>query len=204
MITRLSGTLVEFELTEAVIDVNGVGYSVSIPMSTCDKLPNMGEKVVLHTWLHVREDAMQLFGFYTKDERKLFQLVTTVSGIGPKLALNVLSCMSVNDFSRALISGDVKALTKISGIGKRVAERLIVELREKIQNLDIDLEDTSHASPGTSKLSPASRDAIAALETLGFKREKAKSVVESVLSEAGSESMQAQALIRKALQILNS
>ena len=127
MISRLTGKLVESDLTEAVIDVNGIGFSVSIPMSTFEKLPTVGGAVSLYTVLQVREDNMQLFGFATKEERTLFNLLTaTVSGIGPKLALNVLSCISIDGFIRAVSESDVKALSKINGIGKRTAERMVV------------------------------------------------------------------------------
>ena len=113
MIARLVGTLIESTFTEIVIDVNGVGYLINIPMSTYDTLPRHGEKVTVLTYLHVREDALELYGFATSEERELFSLLRTVSGIGPKVALNILSSMTVRNFCAAIAAGDVKMLTRL-------------------------------------------------------------------------------------------
>jgi Holliday junction DNA helicase RuvA len=199
VIAHLHGILAECDLTEVVVDVQGVGYHVSVPMSTFDRLPRQGEAVRLFTHLQVREDLMQLFGFATKEERQLFHLLIEVTGIGPRLALNILSCMSVERFAQALMAEDLKALAKISGIGKRSAERLVVELREKIKKL----------APGAGLASaPAvsadAQDAISALETLGFKADAARKVVQAICEEAGGKPPTAENLIRKALARLNS
>lgn len=202
MISRLAGILQEADLTDVVVDVNGVGYALSVPMSTFDKLPALGQPVVLHTHLNVREDAMQLFGFATVPERRLFRLLITISGIGPRLALNVLSCMPIASFCSTVASGDVKALSRINGVGKRTAERLIVELREKVVDLDPTAGLNAAAGPGAA--SQEASDAVAALETLGFKADLARKAVDAVLAEQPGSPGTAENLIRKALQRLNS
>ena len=133
MITFLHGQLVEALPTRVVVDVNGVGYEALIPLSSYNRLPPPGQPVRLLTQLVVREDAHTLYGFMTAEERDLFRLlVNTVSGIGPKIALNILSGINVTAFRGAVANGDVKALSQISGVGKKTAERMIVELRDKI------------------------------------------------------------------------
>lgn len=201
MIAHLHGILAECDLTEVVVDVQGVGYHVSVPMSTFDRLPRQGEPVRLYTHLQVREDLMQLFGFASREERQLFLLLINVTGIGPRLALNILSCMSVERFAQALVSEDLKALAKISGIGKRSAERLVVELREKIKQLAPAAE---FAAPGAASLPADAQDAVSALETLGFKTDAARKVVQAICAEAGDKPPTAENLIRKALARLNS
>ena len=202
MITQLSGRLVTAELTEAVVDVNGVGYAVSVPMSTYDKLPRPGGEVVLLTHLQVREDAMQLFGFWTDEERRLFRLLITVSGVGPRLALNILSCMSVRGFCRTIAAGDVKGLSRVNGIGKRSAERLVVELKERVEEIE-----PAAALAGADQDVTGSReaqDAIAALETLGFKGEVARRTVRKLCAELPADQRTAEQLIRKALAAVNA
>jgi len=204
VISRLTGRLLEAELTEVVLDVNGVGYAVTVPMSTFDRLPRLGDSVVLHIHFSVREDAIQLYGFATTQERQLFRRLIEISGIGPRLALNVLSCMPVSTFCRALAAEDIKALSRISGIGKRVAQRLVVELREKVDEI---APGASLPSGGTETAAPQTReaqDAISALETLGYKGDQGRKAVDKVLKDAGDRSVSAQELIRKALQLLNS
>src|SRR5882672_12584085 len=133
MITFLRGKLVEALPTQAIVEVQGVGYEVLIPLSSFDKLPAPGGEVQLLTHLAVREDAHVLYGFMTGAERELFRLlINTVSGIGPKIALNILSGISVTAFRGAVANGDIKALSQISGVGKKTAERIVVELKDKV------------------------------------------------------------------------
>src|SRR5205085_8191531 len=133
MITFLSGTLIETLPTQVTVEVNGVGYETLIPLSSYDKLPQPGQQIRLLTHLAVREDAHTLYGFMTVPERELFRmLINTVSGIGPKIALNILSGISVTAFRGAVANGDIKALSQISGVGKKTAERMVVELKDKI------------------------------------------------------------------------
>ena len=199
MITQLTGILLEAELTEAVIDVQGVGYAVSIPISTYEKLPRPGEKVTLFTFLQPREDAWTLYGFISREERSFFKLLTGISGIGPKLALNALSALSVEVLSNAIAQGDVKSLSKINGIGKRSAERMILELKDKIS---ITVNGASTAAGPSAPQSPVAADAIAALETLGFKRDAAAKSVNALVAENPNSSVEQ--ILRMALAHLNS
>ena len=203
MITRLQGKLLECDLTEIVVDVQGVAFAVSVPMSTYDALPRPGVEVTVHTHLHVREDSMQLFGFATPEERALFRLLITVSGVGPRLALNVLSCMSVKSFCQAVIGGDAKALGRVNGIGKRSAERLIVELRERVEDID-PAAGLGKALPTGALNREAQQDALAALATLGFKTDPARKVLTKLGAELPPAEQTAENLIRRALAVLNS
>lgn len=208
MIAQLSGKLAVCDLTEVVVDVHGVGYAVTVPLSTLDKMPLLGESVTLLIHTHVREDAIILFGFVSKEERELFRLlIEHVSGIGPRLALNVLSCMSVNGFCSAISSGDLKSLAKISGVGKRTAERMVVELRDKVTAVSPAAAFGGAGADGTTPpgaLPRDAQDAIAALGTLGFKHDIATKVVQKLCDDAGKQPLGSEALIRKALMILNS
>src|SRR5881396_1532210 len=133
MITFLHGKLVDAVPTQVTIDVHGIGYEVLIPLSSFDKLPPRGEEVSILTHLAVREDAHVLYGFMTTAEREMFRLlINTVSGIGPKIALNILSGMNARAFRGAVANGDVRALSQISGVGKKTAERIVVELKDKV------------------------------------------------------------------------
>jgi holliday junction DNA helicase RuvA len=184
VITFLHGTLVEALPTQVVVDVKGVGYEALIPLSSYDKLPQPGHEVRLLTHLAVREDAHTLYGFMTQAERDLFRLlINTVSGIGPKLALNVLSGVSVTAFRGAVANGDVKALSQISGVGKKTAERIVVELRDKVG-----AAGAWEAASAQRSLSPADQkvnDAVLALIALGFKQVEAHDGVRSVQASLG-------------------
>ena len=203
MIAQLTGTLIDASFTEAIIDVNGVGYQVLIPMSTFDKLPRVDEKksVTLLTWLQVREDALTLFGFATRQERDVFLLLITVNGIGAKTALNILSCMNVVSFCQAVASGDLKSLKKISGVGPKSAERILVELRDKIQKIAPETTFGGGAVP--SKVDKAVEDAILALGQLGFQGPKFQKLVADVALEIPEDQRSTENIIRKALQALN-
>ena len=203
MIAQLTGILIDASFTEAIIDVNGVGYQVLIPMSTFDKLPRVDEKksVTLLTWLQVREDALTLFGFATRQERDVFLLLITVNGIGAKTALNILSCMNVVSFCQAVASGDLKSLKKISGVGPKSAERILVELRDKIQKIAPETSFGGGAVP--SKVDKAVEDAILALGQLGFQGPKFQKLVADVALEIPEDQRSTENIIRKALQALN-
>ncbi len=194
MIGRLRGELVEATFAECVIDAGGVGYEVMIPLSTFEKLPHPGGTVTL--WIHtqVREDAIVLFGFATAEERALFRVVTNVSGVGGKLGLNILSAMPVGNFSNAIEAGDLKLLSRISGIGKRTAERLVVELKGKLSAFMV-----PGGAGGPVARSEAVRDAAMALESLGYKRDAIDKALGKV---AGAADETCEDLLRKALQYL--
>ncbi len=202
MIARIRGILIEASLTEALVDVGGVGYLVFIPVSTFDKLPKPGQETTLLTHMHVREDAMQLYGFATIQERTLFELLTSVNGIGVKTALNVLSCMPVSSFCTAVTNGDVKSIKKINGIGEKSAERIILELKDKIAKI---FPETVYQTPqaAQSAKNPAVEDAVLALEQLGFKREKVLKIVLDIAAGLDKKECSTENLLRKSLQSLN-
>jgi len=196
MIGLLTGKIAEKDFSSCLIDVNGVGYEVLIPLSTFDRLPLNDETVTLFIHTQVREDAITLFGFATKEERTLFRELTNVSGIGGKLALNVLSTMPVANFCAAVEAGDVKALSRINGVGKRTAERMVVELKGRISNAD-----PAAAAP---EYGSAASDACAALEQLGYRKELVNKTINSLCSELTGQEPDVEQLIRLALQKLNS
>jgi len=185
MITFLNGKLAESLPTQVVVDVNGVGYEALIPLSSFDKLPPPGQPVKLLTQLIVREDAQTLYGFMTAAERDLFRLlINCVSGIGPKTALNVLSGMNVVAFRGAVANGDVKALSQIPGVGKKTAERIVVELRDKVGAAGaLEAASAKHAlSPDDQK----TNDATLALMALGFKQLEAHESVRAAQAMLGA------------------
>ena len=208
MIARITGKLVECEITEVVVDVGGVGYAVTIPMSTYDKLPRIGETVTLLTHHHVREDAMVLFGFATATERQLFRLLQTVSGVGPKVAIGILSGVAVDVFCQLIAAGDIKGLSKLNGVGKRTAERLVVELKDKVATIaPAAVAGVAGSATGAASAkglaSRDAQDAVAALTTLGFKPDQAQKTVGQLCTDLPAAEQNVQNLIRRALQALN-
>ncbi len=182
MITYLKGTLVEKTTEQAVIEVQSIGYAVHIPTSTYQDLPDTGQEVHLHTVHYVREDDVSLYGFITKAERKLFNTLRGVSRIGPSLALSALSSMSPTALRDHVINGDTARLTDISGVGRKTAERLIVELRDPLSEMD--LGDTGPLPTGDADPKANARaDALAALESLGLSRADAERAIRVVLRD---------------------
>jgi Holliday junction DNA helicase RuvA len=172
MITFLQGKLVDADPTHITVDVHGVGYEVVIPLSSFDKLPAPGQELKVLTHLAVREDAHVLYGFMSAGERDLFRLlINTVSGIGPKIALNVLSGMSVTAFRGAVANGDVKSLSQISGVGRKTAERIVVELKDKVGQSSA--WEASSAQRAQTPEDQRLNDAVLALMALGFKQQEA-------------------------------
>jgi holliday junction DNA helicase RuvA len=185
MITFLRGKLVDVLPTQVTIEVNGMGYEVLIPLSSYDKLPSPGTEVRLLTHLVVREDAHVLYGFMTSGERELFRLlINSVSGIGPKTALNVLSGMNVTAFRGAVANADVKALSQISGVGKKTAERIVVELKDRIGAAGA--WEASSAQRSLSAEDQKVNDAVLALMALGFKQTEAHDSVRAALAMLGA------------------
>ena len=201
MIAQLTGRIVSLNLTELILDVNGVGYFVSIPMSTYDVLPKEGGTATLLTWLQVREDALQLFGFAKKEEIEIFKLLLAVNGIGAKTALAILSSMNIPTFCNAIINADIKVLKHISGIGPKSAERMIVELRDKIVKLFPEL--TFANLPQDIPQSREMEDALLALEQLGFQRAKIQKTVADLVAKLPEQERSSENIIRKALRELN-
>jgi holliday junction DNA helicase RuvA len=203
MIAFVRGSLAQSLPHYAVVDVAGVGYHVLIPLSTYDRLPVQGQEVTLLTHYHVTDRDHQLFGFITPDERDLFRLLMDrVSGIGPKMALSVLSGMNVNAFKDAVIRADTAALARISGVGKKTAERIVLELKDKVGVTDA----WQAASTGASTADPgtvAQNDAILGLIALGYKQAEAqKAVVQIVKSTSTTAPLSADKILREALRTL--
>jgi len=199
MIARLSGILIQKSVTQCVVDVHGAGYRVIVPLSTFYELPEAGQPVVLHVHTHVREDAITLFGFHTEEERAVFQLMISVSGIGPKLAVNVLSGISAEEWIRAVSVEDLKRLTGIPGVGRKTAERMILELKDKAVNLGSEAMSAGTAAVRTDD--QAKEDALSALVNLGYKGSAAKDTVERIVKEA-SEHLSLDQLLKKALRTM--
>jgi holliday junction DNA helicase RuvA len=184
MITFLHGKLIESLPTQAIVEVQGIGYEVLIPLSSYDKLPGPGQEVKLLTHLVVREDAHVLYGFMSVAERELFRLlINNVSGIGPKIALNILSGISVVAFRGAVAGSDVKALSQISGVGKKTAERIMVELRDKIGAAGA--WEAVSAQRGLSPEDQKVNDGVLALMALGFKQIEAHDSVRQAQAVLG-------------------
>jgi Holliday junction DNA helicase RuvA len=199
MITFLEGTLIEALPTQVVVAVHGIGYQILIPLSSFDKLPAPGSQIKILTHLQVREDAHVLYGFLTTAERDLFRLlVNNVSGIGPKTALDVLSGISVSNFKAAVVQGDAGLLAKSKGIGKKTAERIIVELKDKV-GVAAAWEAASEGHAPTAEEQQIN-DAVLALISLGYKQVDAHKAVKQALAAGGTRSTED--LVRQALKLL--
>ncbi len=198
MIAHLNGILASSQPTRCVIDINGVGYDVNIPVSTFDKLPKTGEKVFLSTHMITREDGMFLYGFSTQEELDLFRLLIGISKIGPKVALGILSGMPIKEFKSALLSGDAKRISLVPGVGKKTAERLILELKEKIPASEAVAIDIG----GDDRQKHIVTDAILALVSLGYTQQKAQQAVRTAVKQYGTDSMTIETLVKQALQTI--
>ena len=200
MIGKIKGILDKVSISEVIVDCNGVGYEIIIPLSTYDKLPREGEKITLFSHLHVREDEMTLYGFATQEEKDLFRLLNTINGIGPKLAIKILSNISVTSFCEAISSANTKTLSKINGLGPKSAQRLVIELKDKISIISPESTYISNATSAPKH----TEEAIFALVALGFKYDMAKKTVLKVSAEIPPSEQSGENLIRIALQNLNS
>lgn len=208
MIAYLKGKLAEKNLTDAVIDVHGIGYFVNIPMSTYDLLPRLNEEVILKTHMIVKEDDMQLYGFVTEDERILFRLLINISGVGAKTANVILSSFPVPNFCQAVMALDVKLIAKIKGLGKKTAERLVIELKDKVEALAYSRPSKNATSQNKeSDLNPGTvvviSDAVLALDTLGFRSDKTRKILNEIVHELSSEDLTSEKLIKEALNRMN-
>jgi holliday junction DNA helicase RuvA len=199
MIGRLSGTLLEKQPPQLLLDVGGVGYEISVPMTTFYELPETGSDIVLHTHLAVREDAHVLYGFLQQQDRLLFRTLIKVSGVGPKLALAILSGMPADEFAGLVRVGDSAALTKLPGVGKKTAERLVVEMKDKLKDWQIPLLNGSASADAGSvavAANSAEKDAISALVSLGYKPQEASRMV----SQIETQGLASEEVIRLALR----
>ena len=190
MIAHVRGQLAAVTPDAAVVDVGGVGYRCLVPASTRSRLPAAGHDVLLHTSLQVREDSMTLYGFLTREEYELFELLLNVDGIGPKVALGVLSATTPESFRRAVAFEDITALCRVPGIGKKTAQRMVLELKDKVGAVGVETipigGSTPAATAGTGRLSPV-QEALEALLALGYSRTDAAQALEKAGREAGEE-----------------
>jgi Holliday junction DNA helicase RuvA len=197
VIARLAGTLLEKRADVAVVDVGGVGYLVHLSLQSMARLPAEGGDVRLRTYTHVREDALQLFGFATEEEERLFRLLIDVSGVGPRLAQTILSGMPASELAEALMAGEIARLTQISGVGKKTAERLVVELKDKLRTAGLPARGPVAAIPLTG-----SGALVSALLNLGYKPAAAERTAEAVRRSLGPAAALEEQL-REALRVIS-
>ena len=193
MIGRLQGKVIGKQAPDLLLDVQGVGYELLIPLNTFFDIPDIGETVTLHTHFVVREDAQQLYGFSRLEERSLFRNLIKINGVGPKMALAILSGMSVEEFVRCVRRDDIATLVKIPGVGKKTAERLLIEIRDKISSLAVESADKDSAGVDQD----ISLEAESALTALGYKPQDAAKMVSRVVDDSITNAEQ---LIRAALK----
>jgi Holliday junction DNA helicase RuvA len=197
MIAHLRGTLIEKHPNQAVVDAGGVGYDVTIPVSTFTRLPEAGAGVALRIYTHVREDTIALFGFLTAEEKSLFERLISVSGVGPKLAVTALSGMAAVDLVQAIRAGQVERLVRVPGIGKKTAERLVLELRDKLDGLG---GGKTEAAPAAAALSAVEQDVLSALMNLGAARPQAEAAIRKARAAGAGEGFEG--LFRKSMESL--
>lgn len=200
MIARLSGNLLDKSVESLTVDVGGVGYEVHAPLTTFYALPDEGAAISLLIYTYVKEDAIKLFGFLTAAEKALFIKLIGVSGVGPKLGLNILSGMDTQDLARAIKSGDIVRMNAIPGVGKKTAERLILELRDKI---DYQLSEEEKAVPVASGNKGLEDDAISALVNLGYKKAEVEKVMGQLNREHAERQWTVEALIKESLKVMS-
>ena len=205
MIARIEGKLAYKSTYRLIVDVNGVGYQVYVPLSTYYALPETGEILKLRIITIVREDAFNLFGFLTKEEQEMFEYLISVSKIGPKVGLNTLSGMSVNELREAILQGDIEKINSIPGIGKKTAERIVLELKEKVDKIVLDASSIVDSADPLTKT--VLKDALSALINLGYKKLSAESALKKVTAALknndNEDSFTVETLIKSALKILS-
>ena len=196
MIGFIKGKVINKKPTKILIDVNGVGYLLNISINTFEKI-NEQEEISLYTHLHVREDQLELFGFYTEAEKEMFELLISVSGIGPKMAQTILSGVRPEELIRTIAHSALSSLTAIPGIGKKTAERLIVELKDKVTKI----EETEKIIDLPTSSSSIRHEALNALISLGYSREKGEQALRTVINELNGKIITLEELIKRALQV---
>lgn len=198
MIAHLRGILIEKHPHEVIVECGGVGYAISVPVSTFTALPDLQQEARVHVYTAVREDAIVLYGFVTREEKSLFERLITVSSIGPKLAVTILSGMAAPDLIVAIRTGDTARLVRIPGVGKKTAERIVLELKDKLQGFEA-LAPTGASAPPTS-LSPVDEDVLSALVNLGCARPAAEAAL--LKAKGLAEGAGFETLFRKALELV--
>ncbi len=199
MIARISGILITKFPNEIIVDTQGVGYQIHIPLTTFYELPEPGQPVVLNIFTQVREDGINLFGFISAKEKDIFELLIEVNGIGPKLALNVLSGIDAAELAAAIVQGNLKRLVGIPGIGRKIAERIILEIKEKVSKLPLDIVPQTRLP--ASREEEMKEDIISALINLGYKKNLAEEALNKACQDCQGE-LAIDLLLKRALKIL--
>lgn len=200
MIARISGTLIFKSADHVIVDANGMGYRIFVPLTTFYELPEVSQSVTLYIHTHVRQDAISLFGFYSNEEKDIFQLMISVTGIGPRLAINILSGISAEALVRAVSQGNLSRIVGIPGVGRKTAERMILELKDKVIKF-ISEEVAPGAGDGLKENEQVKEDALSALINLGYKSNAARGVLDKVVNEL-SDPVALDALLKESLKIL--
>jgi len=201
MIARINGTLLYKSTDHTIIDAGGIGYRIFVPLTTFYELPSVGHPVTLNIHTHFKQDAINLFGFHTDREKEVFLLMISVAGIGPRLAMNILSGITPEELIIAVSRGNLSRLVTVPGVGKKMAERMVVELREKMARLSAE-EEAYEADESTEENRLLEEDALSALVNLGYKKAAAKSALEGVVKEL-TETVTLDMLLKKSLKILS-
>ena len=196
MIAQICGRLAHKSPEEIIVDCNGVGYGVRVPLSTFYELPEVGEEIILRIHTHVREDILSLYGFLTTKEKDIFCLLIAVSGVGPRLAINVLSGIATHDLERALQEGDLLSLTRIPGVGRKTAERMMLELKDKVRAAGAGVGEGVQIRDGMVK------DALSALVNLGYQKGIAEEAVRDIVRQHGAE-LSLEELLKESLRLLS-
>ncbi len=199
MIALIKGLLIHKATSSVIVDANGVGYRIFVPLTTFYALPDAKQSVTLHVHTHVRPDTISLFGFGTERDKEVFELMLSVSGIGPRLAVNILSGISAEELMKAVSNGNLNRLVAIPGVGKKTAERMVLELKDKMVKLCTG--DVTYKDDGMTVFDNMREDALSALVNLGYKTNRAKEVLDKVVGES-PQSPTLDVLLKKALKIL--
>jgi len=201
MIARIKGILIYKSVSHVIVDAHGIGYRIFVPLTTFYELPETGRFVSLHIYTHVKEDALHLFGFHTPEDQGIFQMLISVSGIGPKLALNILSGIPAREFIRAVTQGNLSRLVAIPGVGKKTAERMVLELRDKMLKIDLGGIATEGASV-PERGEAMTEDALSALVNLGYKQVAANRAIDKVVAGSPGD-LSLDVLLKEALKRLS-
>ena len=201
MIARIVGTLIYKSFDHVIIDAYGIGYRIVVPLTTFYELPEAGQSVTLNIHTHVKQDAISLFGFYSSEEKEIFQLMIAVTGIGPRLAMNILSGISADELIRAVSQGNLSRLVSIPGVGKKMGERMILELKDKVMPISSEEMISTEVSEGMKQHELVKEDALSALVNLGYKKGLAKEILEKVVNGT-TEPITIDVVLKESLRIL--
>jgi Holliday junction DNA helicase RuvA len=201
MIARIVGTLIYKSFDHVIIDAYGIGYRIFVPLTTFYELPEDGQSVTLNIHTHVKQDAINLFGFYSSEEKEIFQLMIAVTGIGPRLAMNILSGISADELIRAVSQGNLSRLVSIPGVGKKMGERMILELKDKVMPISSEEMISTEVSEGMKQHELVKEDALSALVNLGYKKGLASDILEKVV-KGTTEPITIDVVLKESLRIL--